>query len=236
MPCSMRYSRPAVAICALLAACAQTPALINSLPELPAEIARDLAPARTAPVLITQPLRLAPPVAPRPETPPALAPARACTAVYEGYVTYPITVCYPPTATLDAAMLAREAASSNPPPPGTIGVLPSRFFKLSSHPLVAAGFPWFCSMRSGPWFGHIEGRQLCNVDPNVRLFTAQILGAPEPVVVTWSGQLGDVPAPLQLPAVTQKSEFCTCCSGIGCPDGRCVANIDQCGVGPPALK
>jgi len=230
---SMRGSRLAVALCALLAGCAQTPPFVNTLPELPVELARELGPAGTAPVIITQPLVTGTPVPPRAETPP-LAPPRACTAVYEGYVTYPITVCYPPTADPNL-FRTRDGGPSTPPSPGAIGVLPARFFKLTAHPLVV-GLPWFCSVRSGPWFGHIEGQQICNADPNVRLFTAQILGAPEPVIVVWTGQLSDVPPPLRLPAVSQKSEFCTCCSGVGCPDGRCVPNIDQCGVGPPTGK
>jgi hypothetical protein len=223
-----------VAACAVLAGCAQTPPQIAELPELPIELARDLAPARTAPVLMTRPAPAATPapLPPRPQTPPLLAPARACTAVFEGYVTYPITVCYPPTLVFERLELA--AARDAPQPPGATGVLPARYFKLSA--LSRFGLPWFCSVRSGPWFAHIEGAQICNVDPNVRAFNAVILGAPEPVAVIWSGALTDVPPPLALVSMPQVSEFCTCCSGFMCPDGSCKPNFDMCGVGPPAAK
>jgi hypothetical protein len=45
----------AVIMCGLLSGCARTPNTIRDLPELPAEFARDLAVARTAPVLMTRP-------------------------------------------------------------------------------------------------------------------------------------------------------------------------------------
>ena len=101
---------------------------------------------------------------------------------------------------------------------------------------MRAGLPWFCSVRGGPWYGHVEGAQICNVNPNVRSFRAEILGAPEPVVVVWSGALGDVPPPLNLAAISESGEFCVCCSGTMCPNGNCVPNPQQCTIGPPALK
>ncbi len=45
-----------LAVCALLTACAEAPKVVRDLPELPAELARDLAVARTAPVLMTKPV------------------------------------------------------------------------------------------------------------------------------------------------------------------------------------
>jgi hypothetical protein len=225
-------------VCGLLAACAGVPKIVHDLPELPPELANDLAPARTAPVLITTPAAAAAPVLPRPATPPLpLAPPRACTSVWEGYVTYPITVCYPPTIVFDQLVLAPEPRTPTPRDARGHGVLPVHYFKLTSHPRVAVGLlPWFCSVRGGPWFGHVEGRQICNVDPNIRVFTAQILGAPEPVVVTWTGALTDVPPPLQLVAISPAGEFCVCCSGVTCPDGSCKPSFDLCGTMPPAVK
>jgi hypothetical protein len=90
-------------------------------------------------------------------------------------------------------------------------------------------------VRGGPWYARVEGAQICNANPNDRLFTAEILGAPEPVVVAWSGTLADVPAPLNLVAISQTGEACVCCSGAMCPDGRCAPDPLQCGV-PPSIR
>jgi hypothetical protein len=199
---------------------------------LPAEFARDLAVARTAPVLMTKPAATAPTLEPRPAGP-VFAIARACTAIYEGYVTYPITVCYPPTVLYDNLVLS---AAEVHPATGKTAIVPVRYFKLSTHPEARFGLPWFCTVRGGPWYGYVEGKQLCSVDPNVRLFTAQILGAPEPVVVLWSGTLNDVPPPLNLFGISQTGEFCVCCSGIMCPDGSCKPDLQHCNVMPPAVK
>jgi hypothetical protein len=223
-----------VILCGLLSGCAATPNAVRDLPELPAEFAGDLAIARTAPVLMTRPAAAVAPLAPRStSTPPALAPARACTSIFDGYVIYPITVCYPPNelyGTLDLKVAEAAPASAK------AAAMPVSYFKLSSHPQVRAGLPWFCTVRGGPWYGHVEGAQICNANPNVRSFRAEILGAPEPVVVFWSGALSDVPPPLNLVGISQTGEFCVCCSGTMCPNGNCVPNPQQCNVGPPALK
>lgn len=223
-----------IMVCVLLSGCAATPNVVRDLPELPAQFAKDLALARTAPVLMTKPA--APPASLM--SPPAsgalpLAPSKACTSVYEGYVLYPITVCYPPTDFFERLNLevARSAPASGKTPDIAIS-----YYKLTSHPQARFGLPWFCSVRSGPWYGHVEGAQICNTNLNVRQFKAEILGAPEPVVVVWSRTLNDVPPPLNLLGISQTGEFCTCCSGSMCPDGRCVPNPNQCGVMPPALK
>jgi hypothetical protein len=212
------------------------PSVVRDLPELPPEFARDLVVARTAPVLITKPLAKVSPLEPRPAGAVLpLAIARACTAVYDGYVTYPVTVCFPPPVLYDALILD---VTSAPALPGRTQVVPARHFKLSSHPQLSLGLlPWYCSVRSGPWYGHVEGQQICGVNPNTRLFKAEILGAPEPVLVTWTGLLDDVPAPLNLFGISQTGEFCTCCSGFMCADGSCKPNFNLCdGSGPPAFK
>jgi hypothetical protein len=218
-------------LCVLSVGCATTPKAIDELPELPDALARDLVVARSAPVLISRPATSTttpPPVSP----PPALAPARACTTVYEGYVVYPITVCNPPSVLFESLI---AIADTGPPPMGS-RVPATRNYKLTSHPLTRLGPPWFCTVRSGPWYARVEGAQICNVDPNIRSFTAQLLGAPEPVVVIWSGALTDVPPPLVLTAITASGDFCTCCSGVMCPNGNCVPKFENCGVKPPALK
>jgi len=222
----------------LLAGCPspRTPPAIEALPELPAENARDLAVGRTAPVLITTP-----PAAAVAKPPPLhdagtiFAIARACTTDYDGYVLYPMTVCYPPSDLYEKlAVGAVEAAG-----PRTTRKVPpqrTRFFKLSSHPLVGRGGPWFCTVRSGPWYAHVEGQQLCSVDPNVRVFHADILGAPQVVVVNWTGALTDVPPPLNLFGISPNGESCVCCSGVTCPNGNCAPDPQHCGgVGPPAV-
>jgi hypothetical protein len=217
------------AVAVLLGACAATPDATRDLPELPANLAKELVAARTAPVLMTGPLLRARDI-PVPTTPLPLAPPRACTTVYEGYVTYPITVCSLPVLEQAIAGIARSA-----PATPAARSFEARHFKLSAHPASGVAFPpWFCTVRSGPWYAYIEGRQICNVDPNVRVFTAQMLGAPEPVVVTWTGALEEAPAPLKLVSVAPTGEFCVCCSGVMCPDGSCKPKFEHCQVKPPA--
>jgi hypothetical protein len=218
-------------VCGLLTGCTATPKVVRDLPELPAELTRDLAVARTAPVLMTRPAAAAIPLAPRPASAP-LVPSKACTSIHEGYVTFPITVCHPPNElyqTLDLS--ARDSTALR-----RTTIPAARYFKLTSHPLVRLESAWFCSVRGGPWYARVEGAQICNANPNDRLFTAEILGAPEPVVVAWSGTLGDAPAPLNLVAISQTGEACVCCSGAMCPDGRCVPDPLQCGVTPSLRK
>jgi hypothetical protein len=82
-------------VCGLLTGCAVPPKVVRDLPELPAELAPDLAVARTAPVLMTKPAAAVVSMAPRPAIAP-LVPSKACTSIHEGYVTFPITVCHPP--------------------------------------------------------------------------------------------------------------------------------------------
>ena len=219
---------------ALLGGCAVTPSTVRDLPELPPEFARDLAIARTAPVLMTESATTVAPLEPRPAGPTVLlAPSKACTAIFDGYVLFPITVCYPPPVFYDALILDAAAA----PVVGNTLVPPVKYFKLTSHPLTSVvRLPWFCSVRSGPWYAHVEGQQICNTNPNIRQFKAELLGAPEPVVVVWSGALSDVPPPLNLFGIQQTGEFCTCCSGFMCPDGSCKPNPNQCSIGPPAVK
>jgi hypothetical protein len=223
-----------LATAALACGCADVPKVIRELPELPVESARDLAFARTAPVLLTKPGAPAPGALPhRAPLSAPLAPARACTSVSEGYVTYPIAVCYPPTVQVGSLVLESSAPAS-PAPPGSIGILPVHYFKLSSPAGASSLLPWFCTVRAGPWYARVQGAQICNADPNIRVFTAEILGAPEPVSVTWTGTLADPPPPpLRLVSVSQTSEFCSCCSGITCPDGTCKLNSNQCGTAPP---
>jgi hypothetical protein len=221
-------------MCALLTACTATPKAVRDLPELPAELAKDLAVARTAPVLVTRPAAAAAQAAPRPAGPPvSLVPSKACTSIYEGYVTYPITVCYQPTELFETLDLSTSEAPATTP--GTAVPAP-RYFKLTAYPQVTFGRAWFCTVRGGPWYGRVEGAQICNANPNVRAFKAELLGAPEPVVVLWSGILNDVPPPLNLVGISLSGESCVCCSGTMCPDGRCVPQQQQCEVMPPALR
>jgi hypothetical protein len=227
-----------IAASGLLAACpsSKTPPAIEALPELPAELARDLAVGRTAPVLMTSPS------AATTTKPPALhdggaifAIARACTTYDDGYVLYPMTVCYPPTDLYEKLVVGAVEARA-PHPDRKVQPSPTRYFKLSSHPLVGRGGPWFCTTRSGPWYAHVVGQQLCGVDPNIRVFHADILGAPQTVVVNWTGALTDVPPPLNLFGISPSSpETCVCCSGVTCPNGNCAPDLQHCGVGPPAV-
>jgi hypothetical protein len=220
---------PALVACATLCACSTTPRVVSDLPELPAQYASDLTFAHSAPVLMTRPLVVS---TVQPSLPGTTLPliARACTAIYDGYVLYPMTVCYPPTdvfGSLDPPLALAAHTSSRVPS------VPDRYFKLSAHPLIRFG-PWFCTVRAGPWYAHVEGAQGCNTNPNISQFRADILSAPEAVVVIWSGALTDVPPPLNLFGITQTGDSCTCCSGTMCPNGSCVLNPQQCGSMQPA--
>lgn len=223
----MRKTAAIVLACAFAGGCALVPGTVDRLPELPAELAGDLAVARTAPVLVTQPPSRAftPPTSPLP-----LAISKACTSVFEGYVDYPVTVCTPPHVFFEELV---ATADSGAPPPAPGAVQPRRSFKLSAHPLVRIVRPWWCSVSNGPWYVRVEGRQLCNVNPNILQFAA-VLNAPAPVVITWTGALADAPPPLVLSTVNQTGESCTCCSGFMCPDKSCKPKFDMCGVKPPA--
>lgn len=216
-------------LCALVGGCAVFPSAVDRLPELPTELARDLVVARTAPMLITQPASPAVRPAPAAPAPLPLAPGKACTSVYEGYVAYPVTVCTPPHVQFDQLVVTADVGAPTPP----AAVPPRRNYKLSAHPLAEIFRPWWCSVSNGPWYVRVEGKQLCNVNPNIRQFTA-VLNAPAPVVITWSGGLTDAPPPLNLANVNQTGEFCTCCSGVMCPDQSCKPKFDMCGVKPPA--
>jgi hypothetical protein len=216
--------------CVLLIACVAQPPTFSDLPELPPEFAQNLAIAHTAPVLMTKSARALPQPTSRG---PILAIARACTTDYGGYVTYPIAVCYPPG---ELAETLERSRAETPPPTRAGAISPPPSFKLSSHPLVSIRTPWYCTVRNGPWYAHVEGAQHCGANPNIRSWTAQILGAPEAVVVTWAGAINDVPPPLNLTAISQTNEFCVCCSGFTCPNGNCVTNPQLCGGGgPPAV-
>jgi hypothetical protein len=182
---------------------------------------------------MTKPAMVA--TAPNPSSPgPIFKLAKACTDLYDGYVIYPMTVCYPPSDLFGTLSVGTfEAVAPSP----KIPALPTRYFKLSSHPQVKIGRPWFCSIRSGPWFAHVEGAQICDVDPNFRVFTAEIIGAPEPVVANWTGALTDVPPPLNLFGISPSPPpSCVCCSGVMCPNGNCSTDPQHCSVGPPAVK
>lgn len=215
-----------------LAGCSKTPHAVRDLQELPAELSRDLAPARTAPVLMTKPSAPATPPQPR-DGGTIFAIARACTTYYAGYVSYPVTVCYPPSNLFDTLVFSAPAGPA--PDPGVkVEAPPTRYFKLTSPPQAKLGGVWLCSVRGGPWFARVEGAQQCNVDPNVRIFHAEVFVAPENVVVNWTGALTDVPPPLGgLGGIQPTKESCVCCSGVTCPDGSCAPDAQHCGSVPP---
>jgi hypothetical protein len=227
-----------VILTGLLAGCPSTPDKIANLPELPDDLAIGLELAHTAPVLMTKaPAAVITSAPPSENAPLPLAPNKACTAKYDGFAIYPITVCYPPydLEQLQIASAKQSFAALGFNVKGEVDLAP-KYFKLSSHLNQRFRLPWFCAVRGGPWYVHVEGAQMCNTNPNIRQFKAELLGAPEPVVVIWSGAITDVPAPLQLVGITDSGESCTCCSGVMCPDQSCKPKFDQCGVMPPAIK
>ena len=116
-PRAYRTACAGLIVCGLLTGCAVTPKIVRDLPELPAELGRDLTIAHKAPVLMTKPAAAAIPVAPRPASAP-LVPTKACTSIYEGYVTFPITVCHPPNELYQTLDLNARGALAETRSPG----------------------------------------------------------------------------------------------------------------------
>jgi hypothetical protein len=213
-----------VAGCSLLAVqCARRAEndVLSKLPELPAEVAAELVPARTAPVLVTRPRVTVPP---RPAPPPPPTPRQdSCTTKFIGSVTYPITVCYifeNPPQTIPRFDASGGAGTAEP-------VKGVRFFRLSR--FGDAGRDLLCTTRTGPW--HAEATEIvdCNDFRTTRL---ELVGAPEPHLFTWECKRTDVPPALGLSLLSNFTAIappsCSCCGGFKeCPGEEGCVPLDQ---------
>jgi hypothetical protein len=218
-----------VAALVLAVACRREDDPVARLPELPPDLRATLVRSSLAPVLETKSATIQP-AAPASPTPPPPSPGTVCLKQYQGYVTYPITVCYPASILVDelnwSAIQSVNTPTTTPQP---------RYFKLTSFPNISAVRPLFCTARSGPWYAEMTSIAHCD-NIQVSDFELQILGAPQPLVFRWSGTLSDIPPPINPNTLTPTGEGdCVCCDGlIWCRATRkCLLPGQPCGTEPP---
>lgn len=224
----------------LILQCTPANDTLSELPELPSEFVDNLAPSTTAPVLMTNLSQPAPEKPQIKDSIALLAPGKSCVRLYWVQVIYPITICYPPNELFDdlvaQASLPSKSKSNPKDEQQLITPQKAKFYKLSSFHNVNFSIPYWCTVHGGPWYGIIEETTSCSPGiPNMYKFF--LVGVPEPIVVTWHGELGDFPLPPSMQIIDTSdmfSESCTCCGSLKlCPDGRCIPfNID-CNPGNP---
>ena len=220
-----------VAGCSLLAAqCARRDenAVLSKLPELPRELAAELEPARTAPVLMAQP-KLAPP--PGPQTPPPLVKvASSCTSNFAGFMVFPVTVCYPVGGLVEQVHLsgsATEAARSAAARPRQ----EVKYYRLSS--FTGLSGPFLCSTRGGPWSAEAKETQDCNG----QLSTTLTITTPgDDVAFLWHDRFTNPPPEFHLNTLGNLSlegpATCSCCAGFKDCDGSCIPEDAPCSHNP----
>jgi hypothetical protein len=222
------------ALSVLMLSCTRTSEhndVVNRLPELPPQIANNLVPTKIDNVFMT---KSPPPVRKAPVAVTLLPKQRSCIKNYDAYVIYPMTVCFPPAILTDELELA--AAKTQTDPPGWSPASGSaRYYKLSQSSSARFANPLFCRVSGGPWYAQVTTTESCDdsVPDNSVL---AILGAPQPLTVTWFGGINDVPPPFNPNLFAFEGESCPCCSGFTqCPDERCVPHGVSCTI-TPAVK
>ena len=235
----MKHSGAAVlvaAACLVTTHCRSSEGNLDRLPELPAELAANLQPSRTTPVLMTRaPKRPAGSLQQDAGKIMPRAVSKVCVRNYQGYVVYPIVVCYPPNILLEGLDWSAIQATERNTAAAAAATATSKYYKLTSFPNLSLNRPLFCSAKGGPWFASVTEQPRCD-NINVSDFRLEIQGAPESVVLIWSGTLSDVPAPINPDLLTFAGEgSCICCNGgTLCSDGRCIPPGRSCDIGPPA--
>jgi hypothetical protein len=232
----MRRLSVAATVAALLfaGACRREEDPVSKLPELPDELRATLAPSAVAPVLMTGSKTVTPPARPAQETRLRPAISTVCVRHYKGYVIYPITVCYPPSFLVNGLNVEAVQARINP------AVVPlTGSYKLSSFPGMRVPPAFYCTVRGGPWYAEVTETPTCE-NPLVSTFRLDIIAAPQPVEIVWTGMLTDAPAPINPNLLMQTSEDnCTCCNGgTLCPNGSCPPPGSSCSIhtSPPAAR
>ena len=210
------------ALSVLILSCSRTPDpndVVKRLPELPPQLAANLTSTKIDNVLMTKD----PPKVVKPAGPPKL---QACTRDYVAYVSYPMTVCFPPEElpdreweTAGAQVEAPKWSPASQPAP--------RYYKLLSK---STGPPYLlCRVTNGPWLAEVTTNESCDGGADSLL---TITGVPQPFSVAWLGGISDIPPPFNPNAFSGLTELpCKCC-GVLCPDGRCVAQEVNCNIHP----
>jgi hypothetical protein len=204
--------------------------IVSRLPELPPQVADNLAPTGIDNVLMTK----APAPVHKPGIKPLAPKPRSCVIKYWGFVIYPLTVCSPPDflVTTDEVKAVERQAS----PSGWSPLLPTaRYYKLSRSSATARVGSLFCSQKGGPWYAEVTTQTSCDdsVPDHSKL---DIIAGPQPFEVVWDGDLRDVPPPFDPNSFGSAHEDCNCCPQfVQCPDGRCLPRNSTCDI-HPAIK
>ena len=216
--------------CSLLAIhCArQENGSVDKLPELPKDLVAGLVPAQTAPVLMTQLTQT-----PQPRRPPSQAipnRAQSCDKRYTTYILYPMTVCYPwneLTGALDLkrAKFSPARGSAADEPQGT------KYYKLTSYKSRSFRPALFCRTSGGPWYGQVIEQESCYDEASNFIF--QILGAPEPLVLSWYGTWQDAPPLVSSNHFAEVETVCSCCPGFKPCHRSCIISNAPCQNGHP---
>ncbi len=152
-------------------------------------------------------------VEPLPNDSTATLDGESCKRTYVAQLTYPITICYPPSELLDQVVLTFEDRQNkagteldNPKIPIT-----KTLYKLNSFS-QGNTVTYGCFVNSGPYYGVVIADTFCHTAESS--YTFSIIGVPESISVSWSGQLIDFEAPEGMSMLTKwelVSEICTCC-------------------------
>lgn len=230
-----------------LLACAEPETPLSELPELPAELASDLEPDPTAPVLRSRPARPAPPELPPQPPQPAVDVPSSCKTKYLTQAIYPVVTCHPPSELTDQ-VVAQAAAAGGPRAPAaaeTLGeidrvelAVEPRFFKLSSSRGERLSAVLFCRVHGGPWSATVERRSQCSI----HLPAIWELEVPAvDLVLSWFGEWEDLPSYPSLYVVQGDlyqlgEESCSCCGGYQyCKHTQsCIPQTVECK--PPVIQ
>ena len=183
------------ALSVLILSCSRTPDpndVVKRLPELPPQLAANLTSTKIDNVLMTKD----PPKVVKPAGPPKL---QACTRNYVAYVSYPMTVCFPPEELPDREW---ETAGAQVDAPGwSPASQPApRYYKLSK----STGPHLLCRVTNGPWLAEVTTNESCDGGADSPL---TITGVPQPFSVAWLGGISDIPPPFNPNAFSGLTEL-----------------------------
>jgi len=160
---------------------------------------------------------------------PMLKKQRSCTTRYAGFnIIYPMTVCFP-----WPDLVTGLVAASSRVPDWTPAAQSVKHVNLSAARAAAFRLSPFCRVSGGPWFAQVTTTESCD-DAIPDQSVLEIIGAPQPFSIQWTGDLRDIPAPFS------EQQFslwgppsCSCCAGFTqCLDGRCVPHGTSCDIHP----
>ena len=160
---------------------------------------------------------------------PMLKKQRSCTTRYAGFnIIYPMTVCFP-----WPDLVTGLVAASSRVPDWTPAAQSVKHVNLSAARAAAFRLSPFCRVSGGPWFAQVTTTESCD-DAIPDQSVLEIIGAPQPFSIQWTGDLRDIPAPFS------EQQFslwglpsCSCCAGFTqCPDGSCVPHGTSCDIHP----